>query len=71
MQGSGVEVFLCQPGLVSSALYAKADYGKLTTNLINVTQKIYGQSPARGCLGELRAATDPTIEGKRGYKLQS
>lgn len=66
LQGDGIEFFPVAPGFVSTVLYNKADHGKLSTNLIDLSRYIYGQSAKRGMLPLLRAATDPTIKGQGG-----
>lgn len=64
LQGTGVEFYAAQPGLVSSPLYSKGDKRKLSLNLVNFVQSFYGQAPVRGCRSLLRAVTDPELTGK-------
>lgn len=63
MQGTGVEMYSAQPGLVSSPLYSKGDHRKGTMWAVEFFQSFYGQSPVRGCRSLLRAATDPELIG--------
>lgn len=63
LQGTGVEMFVAQPGLVSSPLYSKGDHKKATMLAVEFFQSFYGQSPVRGCRGLIRAATDPNLKG--------
>lgn len=64
VQGTGVEMYSAQPGLVSSPLYSKGDHKKATMLAVEFFQSFYGQSPVRGCRSLLRAATDPNLVGK-------
>ena len=65
LQGSGVECFISQPGLVATPLNGrKLDHQKLTANLVDLATKVYGQSPARGSLCLQRPATDPSVTGQ-------
>ena len=64
LQGTGVEFYAAQPGLVSSPLYSKGDFRKLSLKLVTFFQSFYGQSPERGCRGLLRAVTDPNLDGE-------
>lgn len=64
MQGTDVEVFSAQPGLIKSPLYEKVDFSKFTTFIMWLGQFTYGIGAGRGCLPLLRAATDPTLTGK-------
>ena len=64
LQGTGVEMYSAQPGLVSSPLYSKGDHRKGTMWAVEFFQSFYGQSPVRGCRSLLRAATDPELVGK-------
>lgn len=64
MQGSGVEAFMCQPGLVQSNLTTtKLDKSKVIANLMEVSSRVYGQNVERGSLCLQRAATDPLLKG--------
>ena len=67
MQGTGVEMYSAQPGLVSSPLYSKGDHRKGTMWAVEFFQSFYGQSPVRGCRSLLRAATDPELIGQYAY----
>ncbi len=64
VQGTGVEMYSAQPGLVSSPLYSKGDHGKATMWAVEFFQSFYGQAPVRGCRSLLRAATDPELIGQ-------
>ena len=64
MQGTGVEMYSAQPGLVSSPLYSKGDHRKGTMLAVEFFQSFYGQAPVRGCRSLLRAATDPELVGE-------
>jgi hypothetical protein len=64
VQGTGVEMYSAQPGLVSSPLYSKGDHRKGTMWAVEFSQSFYGQAPVRGCRSLLRAATDPELIGQ-------
>ena len=64
VQGTGVEMYSAQPGLVSSPLYSKGDHRKGTMWAVEFFQSFYGQAPVRGCRSLLRAATDPELIGQ-------
>ena len=65
VQGTDVEVFLSQPGLVQTPLNArKLDHSKLVAISVDIATKIYGQSAARASLCLQRPATDPHVRGE-------
>jgi len=55
VQGTGVEMYSAQPGLVSSPLYSKGDHRKGTMWAVEFSQSFYGQaqSEAAGAFSEL------------------
>ncbi len=64
LQGSGVECFASQPGLVQTQLnMRKLDHSKLTSNLLDISTRIYGQRADRASLCLQRPASDPTVTG--------
>lgn len=64
MQGSGVEVFLSQPGLVQSPLTTrKLDHKKAIANVMELSARVYGHGPKPGSLCLQRPATDPDLRG--------
>lgn len=67
LKGTGVEVFLSQPGLVQTPLNArKLDHSKIVAIGVDLATKVYGQSPVRGSLCLQRPATDPNVSGYGG-----
>lgn len=72
VQGTGVEVFLSQPGLVQTPLNArKLDHSKIVAIGVDLATKVYGQSPVRGSLCLQRPATDPNVSGNASLDLDS
>ena len=68
-QGTGVECFAANPGLVNTPLNhanprGKGDSNKATTWLVELSTVVYGQQPWRGCRSLLRTATDPSLTGE-------
>ena len=49
MQGTDVEVFSAQPGLIKSPLYEKVDFRKLTTFIMWLVQFTYCMSLQLSC----------------------
>jgi len=64
VQGSGVEFFASQPGLVQTQLnMRKLDHSKLSANLIDISTRLGGQRAETASLCLQRPATDPTVAG--------
>ncbi|BDA51111.1 Retinol dehydrogenase 12 [Coccomyxa sp. Obi] len=67
LKDSGVECFASQPGLVQTQLnMRKLDHSKLTSNLLDISTRIYGQRADRASLCLQRPASDPTVTGYGG-----
>ncbi len=65
LQGTDVEVFLSQPGLVQTPLNGrKLDHSKLVAMGVDIATKVYGQSAERASLCLQRPATDPDVTGR-------
>ena len=70
IQGTGVEVFLSQPGLVQTPLNArKLDHSKVVAIGVDLATKVYGQSATRGSLCLQRPATDPNVAGVARFSV--
>ncbi len=64
MQGSGVEFFISQPGLVQTELNnRKLDSSKFFSNVIATITKLSGQDAASASLNLQRPAMDPAVSG--------
>ena len=63
MQGSGVDVFAVQPGLTSTSLYSGMQKTFVFYWFFVAMTFLFGQSPERGCLSLLYAATAPELKG--------
>ena len=64
MQGSNVDVFAAQPGLVQTQLNArKLDHRKLSAVGVDLAAKLIGQSADRASLCLQRPASDPAVAG--------
>jgi len=64
VQGTNVEAFLSQPGLVQTPLNGrKLDHKKLVAIGVDIATKVYGQSAERASLCLQRPATDPNVTG--------
>ena len=63
-QGSGVEFFISQPGLVQTQLNnRKLDSSKFFSNVIATLTKLSGQDAASASLNLQRPAMDPNVSG--------
>ena len=65
MQGTGIDVFSVQPGLVNTPLFDKADWSKPATWINRPGARLLGQSAERGAISTVRAASDPELQGNR------
>ena len=66
VQGSNVDVFAAQPGLVQTQLNArKLDHRKLSAVGVDLAAKLIGQSADRASLCLQRPASDPAVAGPR------
>ena len=64
MQGSDVECFASQPGLVQTELNGrKLDHRKLTAISVDIAAKVMGKDARSASLCLQRPATDPTVTG--------
>ena len=74
LQGTDVEVFLSQPGLVQTPLNGrKLDHKKLVAIGVDIATKVYGQGADRAANCLKRPATDPNVRGEnrqQGTPLQ-
>ena len=60
-----MESFLSQPGLVKTPLNdQKLDYNKLTSRLVQISTKVYGQQPEVASVCLQRPASDPNVAGE-------
>ncbi|KAK9838928.1 hypothetical protein WJX74_006078 [Apatococcus lobatus] len=64
LQGSGIDVLACQPGVSHSAIYSKADTSKADVKAIDINQKVAGQSQERGATALLYSCTSDDLTGK-------
>lgn len=63
-QGTDVEVFASQPGLVQTELNGrKLDHRKLSAISVDISAKIIGKDARTASLCLQRPATDPTVSG--------
>ncbi len=63
-QGSNVDVYASQPGLVNTELNGrKLDHGKFSANAINVAAKTGGQKAEIASYCLQRPAADPAVTG--------
>lgn len=72
MQGTGVDSFLCQPGMASTPVYSKTDKSQVMANVLDAAQKVMGQTEERGAVPTLYAATAPELSGslpKKSFAL--
>jgi NAD(P)-dependent dehydrogenase (short-subunit alcohol dehydrogenase family) len=63
LQGSGVDVFVVQPGMSQTDFFPKMDYSQTESTLHNKMQEAAGQPAYRGAYSALYAATEPSLEG--------
>ena len=63
LKGSGVDSFICQPGMSSTPVYKKTDKSQVLANVLDAAQKVFGQGEERGALPLLYAATAPEMSG--------
>ncbi len=63
--GSGVAVLAADPGFSDTELQATSatNSGSASSKFFHMTVGWFGQSPARGALPQLRAGTDPAVNG--------
>ncbi|KAL3154197.1 hypothetical protein ABBQ32_013708 [Trebouxia sp. C0010 RCD-2024] len=66
LQGSGIDSFICQPGMSSTPVYGKTDKSHVMANVLDAAQKVLGQTEERGAVSLLYAATAPEVSGKSG-----
>lgn len=64
VQGSDVEAFASQPGLVQTELNGrKLDHRKLTAISVDIAAKLIGKDARSASLCLQRPASDPTVTG--------
>ena len=64
LKGSGIDSFICQPGMASTPVYGKTDKSHVMANVLDAAQKVLGQTEERGAVPLLYAATAPEMSGK-------
>lgn len=64
LQGSGIDSFICQPGMSSTPVYGKTDKSHVMANVLDAAQKVLGQTEERGAVPLLYAATAPEVSGR-------
>lgn len=64
LKGSGVDSFICQPGMSSTPVYKKTDKSHVMANVLDAAQTVMGQTEERGAVPLLYAATAPEMAGK-------
>ena len=64
LKGSGVESFICQPGMASTPVYGKTDKSHVMATVLDAAQKVMGQTEERGAVPLLHAATAPELSGE-------
>ncbi len=63
LKGSGIDSFICQPGMASTPVYKKTDKSHVMANVLDAAQKVMGQTEERGAVPLLYAATAPEMSG--------
>lgn len=69
LQGSGIDSFICQPGMSSTPVYGKTDKSHVMANVLDAAQKVLGQTEERGAVSLLYAATAPEVSGRASGKV--
>jgi len=64
LKGSGVDSFICQPGMSSTPVYKKTDKSHVMATVLDAAQTVIGQTEERGAVPLLYAATAPEMAGK-------
>ena len=64
LKGSGVDSFICQPGMSSTPVYKKTDKSHVMATVLDAAQTVIGQTEERGAVPLLYAATAPEMTGK-------
>lgn len=64
LKGSGIDSFICQPGMSSTPVYGKTDKSHVMANVLDAAQKVIGQTEERGAVPLLYAAASPEMSGK-------
>ena len=64
LKGSGVDSFICQPGMSSTPVYKKTDKRHVMATVLDAAQTVIGQTEERGAVPLLYAATAPNMTGK-------
>ena len=63
LKGSGIDSFICQPGMASTPVYGKTDKSHVMANVLDAAQKVMGQTEERGATPLLYTATAPEMSG--------
>ena len=63
LKGTGLESFICQPGMTSTPVYQKTDKSQVLANVLNAAQKVMGQTEDRGAIPLMYSATAPELAG--------
>ena len=63
LQGTGLETFICQPGMTSTPVYRKTDKSQVLANVLDAAQKVMGQTEERGAIPLMYTATAPELAG--------
>lgn len=63
LKDTGLESFICQPGMTSTPVYKKTDKSQVLANVLDAAQKVMGQTEDRGAIPLMYAATAPELAG--------
>lgn len=63
LRGTGVESFVCHPGMTRTDVFRKADHDKMASIITDWMQWIAGQTAESGALPLLYCATAPELQG--------
>ncbi|KAI7836889.1 hypothetical protein COHA_009221 [Chlorella ohadii] len=66
LKGTGVDVFACHPGLVTTPLYNRTSPEKPGSWLFSAGARLFGQSASRGAASLIYAAAASELDGKGG-----
>ncbi|GAB4816264.1 hypothetical protein N2152v2_003310 [Parachlorella kessleri] len=69
LEGSGVDLFVVQPGMTTTDLFRKMDFSKKESTAHNKLQQVGGQTLENGAISTIYAATEPSLQGKGGLWL--
>ena len=63
LKDTGLESFICQPGMTSTPVYEKTDKTQVLANVLDAAQKVMGQTEDRGAIPLMYTATAPELAG--------